>query len=294
MDALASYYDRLLTDTADPAGPPPITGSLVARARAAPTDQVIDWIGPYLDRVRLLGLRTAELHLALASDPDDPLFAPQPLDVMHQQSMYGSVSGRLARTFERLRRRLAGLPPEQRTLAEAVLAREADLDRQLARIAARRIDGLRLRIHADYHLAQVLWSGEDYVVIDFEGEPGRPPAQRRFKRTPMRDVAGMVRSFHYASAAALRDGRLRVDDASRLQAWAPPWAHWVSASFLGGYLDRAGGTALVPRRDDNLELLFEFCVLEQCVRELGRDLDHRPEWLEVPLRGLLAQVGGGA
>ena len=206
----------------------------VERSRAAPSDQVIDWVGPYLDRARLLGLRTAELHLVLASDPNDPMFAPQPFDIMHQQSIYGSVSGRLARTFERLRGRAAALPPEQRALADAVLAREADLDRRLARIAARRIDVVRIRIHGDYHLAQVLWTGEDFVIIDFEGEPGRPLSQRRFKRAPLRDVAGMVRSFYYASAAALRDGRHRHEDVAGSRTWAPR----VGALGLG----------VVPRR----------------------------------------------
>src|SRR6185436_1623173 len=268
--------------------PPSIEGSLVERARAAPGDHVIDWIGAYLDRARLLGLRTAELQLVLASEANDPLFAPQPLDIMHQQSMYGSVSGHLARTFELLRSRASRLPAELHALVDAVVAQEGAIDRILAGIALRRIDAMRLRIHGDYHLGQVLWTGDDYVIIDFEGEPGRPPSQRRFKRPPLRDVAGMIRSFHYASAAALRDGRRRQEDVARLQAWAPPWAHWVSASFLGGYLDRAQDSVLVPKRQGELEMLLEFFLLEKCIYEIGYELNHRPEWLEIPLRGLIA------
>jgi len=291
IDSLARYYDRVLASEAAAGAPPPITGSIVERAGAAPDDQVIDWIGPYLDRARLLGLRTAELHLVLASEPNDPLFAPQPLDIMHQQSMYGSVSGHLARTFELLRNRAPRLTPEQRALVEAVLPHEAQIDRILAAIAVRRIDATRLRIHGDYHLGQVLWTGEDLVIIDFEGEPGRPLSQRRFKRPPLRDVAGMIRSFHYASAAALHDGRLRQEDTARLTGWAAPWSHWVSASFLGGYLDRAKGSVLVPKRQGDLELLLEFFLLEKCIYEVGYEVNNRPDWLEIPLRGLIAHAG---
>jgi maltose alpha-D-glucosyltransferase/alpha-amylase len=290
IDELARYYDRLLAGGAGGEGPPRITGSFVERARVAPGDQVIDWIGAYLDRARLLGLRTADLHLALASDPNDPLFAPQPLDIMHQQSMYGSVSGHMARTFELLRGRVGHLTPEQRALVDVVLPQEAQIDRVLAAITSRRIDAIRIRIHGDLHLAQVLWTGDDHVIIDFEGEPSRPLSQRRFKRAPMRDVAGMIRSFHYVSAAALSDGRLRHEDVARLGDWAAPWAQWVSVSFLGGYLDRAKGSVLLPKRDGDLDLLLEFFLLEKCIYEIAYELNYRPEWLEIPLRGLIAHA----
>jgi maltose alpha-D-glucosyltransferase/alpha-amylase len=288
MDSLARYYDRVLAS--ESGEPPPIDGSLVDRAQIAPDDRVIDWTGTYLDRARLLGLRTAELHLVLASEPSDPMFAPQPLDIMHQQSMYGSVSGHLARTFELLRNHAPRLTPEQRTLVELVLPQEPHIDRTLSAIAVRRIDATRIRIHGDYHLGQVLWTGEDYLIIDFEGEPGRPLSQRRFKRPPLRDVAGMIRSFHYASAAALRDGRLRQEDVARLTGWAATWAHWVSASFLGGYLDRARDSILVPKRQADLQLLLEFFLLEKCIYEVGYELNNRPDWLEIPLRGLIAHA----
>jgi maltose alpha-D-glucosyltransferase/alpha-amylase len=290
MDSLARYYDEVLSGEASAGSPPPITGSLVERARTAPDDQVIDWIGAYLDRSRLLGLRSAELHLVLASEPNDPLFAPQPFDIMHQQSMYGSASGHLARTFDLLRSQVARFTGEQRALVELVLPHEAHIDRQLAAITTRRIDATRIRIHGDYHLAQVLWTGDDLVIIDFEGEPGRPLSQRRFKRSPLRDVAGMIRSFHYASAAALRDGRLRHEDVARLAAWAPPWADWVSAAFLGGYLDRAKDGVLMPKKQADLELLLGFFLLEKCIYEVGYELNQRPDWIEIPLRGLIAHA----
>jgi maltose alpha-D-glucosyltransferase / alpha-amylase len=288
LDALDRYFDAVLSAERRPDVPPVEPGSILQRARAAPSDRVIDHVGTYIDRVRLLGLRTAELHRVLASDANDRVFAPEPYDIMHQQSMYGSVSTHMARTFDQLRARLASLSPETRALAEAVLAREAEIDRLLERVTRRRLEVIRTRVHGDYHLGQVLWTGEDFVIIDFEGEPGRPLSQRRFKRNPLRDVAGMLRSLDYAGAAALRDGRHRPEDVPVLEVWARAWAQWVSASFLGGYLDRVAGARILPPNDSDLEMLLTFFLFEKVIYEIGYELNNRPDWIEIPMRGLLA------
>jgi maltose alpha-D-glucosyltransferase/alpha-amylase len=247
---------------------------------------VIDWIGTYLDRARQIGLRTAGLHQALASEAADPLFAPQPFDIMYQQSLYQSASGMMSRTFDRMRSRLSGLSGSVRALAEQVLAAEPRADRALARVAKRRLDAVRIRVHGDYHLGQVLWTGDDFVIIDFEGEPARPASQRRFKRCPLTDVATMLRSFDYVSEAALRDGRLRTEDVAQVAPWAHAWTDWISAAFLRGYFDALRGTRLLPNPAE-LALLIDFYVLEKCISEIGYELDHRAEWLEIPMRGML-------
>jgi maltose alpha-D-glucosyltransferase/alpha-amylase len=292
LDALDRYFDRVLADERRPETPPLQPGSLVDRAHIALSDQVVDKIGPFLDHVRLLGRRTAELHLQLSGASTDPLFAPEPYDIMHQQSTYGSAIAHAARTFDLVRSRLGALSPELRALAESVIAREPELDRVFARITRRRLDMMRMRIHGDYHLGQVLWTGNDFVIIDFEGEPGRPLSQRRFRRNPLRDVAGMVRSLRYASAAELRSGRHRPEDAVRLEAWARAWSGWVSAAFLAGYLERAQGSRLVPTNGADLAMVLEFFLLEKCVYEIGYELNNRPDWLEIPLRGLLELLPG--
>ena len=180
------------------------------------------------------------------------------------------------------------MTPEARALAETAVAREGELDRWMERITRRRIDTIRTRVHGDYHLGQVLWTGDDFLIIDFEGEPGRPLTQRRFKRNPLRDVAGMLRSLEYASVAALRDGRHRPDDMPLLQEWASAWAQWTSASFLGGYLERVGGTRIAPTNESDLDLLLRFFLLEKVIYEINYELNNRPDWVEIPLRGLLA------
>jgi maltose alpha-D-glucosyltransferase/alpha-amylase len=287
LDALDRYFDAVLSDPRRPEEPPIPQGSLVQRARQAPSDRVIDWLGTYIDRARLLGMRTAELHVALASDPNDPIFAPEPYDIMHQQSMYGSVSAQVSRTCDLLRNRLARLSPESRTLAEIILSREGEIDRLLEHITRRRIDVIRTRTHGDYHLGQVLWTGDDFKIIDFEGEPARPLSQRRYKRNPLRDVAGMLRSLQYATYAALRDGRHRAEDMPVLQVWARAWAQWASASFLGGYLDRAANTRILPPSDAELEMLLHFFLVEKVIYEIDYELNNRPDWVDIPLRGLI-------
>ncbi|MEO8840574.1 MAG: maltose alpha-D-glucosyltransferase [Kofleriaceae bacterium] len=283
QDALDRYFDRLVSDDKRPEVPP-----------AGPvTERAIEWIGPVIDRLRLLGTRTAELHLVLAA-ATDPLFAPEPYDIMHQQSIYGSVTSHVARTFDQMRAQLRHMHPELQVLAETALARESQLDRMLAGVTRHRIDVLRTRVHGDYHLGQVLWTGEDFVIVDFEGEPGRPLSQRRFKRNPLRDVAGMIRSLHYASAAGLRNGKHRPEDIVMLRPWARAWSEWTATAFLDGYLAKVAGSRLVPRNDGDLKLLLDFFLLEKCVYEIGYELGNRPDWAEIPLHGLLALLGDPA
>jgi len=291
QDALDRYYDAVLADPAHPSAPPLPAGTLLEQARFAPSLQIVDWVGLFLDRMRLLGARTAELHLALTSDNADPLFAPEPYDIMHQQSIYGSAVAHAARAFDVLRRRKAELAPDVRARAEEVIARELELDRVLARVTKRRIDTVRARHHGDYHLGQVLWTGADFVIIDFEGEPGRPLSQRRFKRCPLRDVAGMIRSLQYASAVALQSGKRRPEDLELLEGWANDWSAWTSAQFLAGYLERAEGARFVPKHDPDLELVLEFFLLEKVIYEIGYEINNRPDWVDIPLRGLLALLG---
>jgi maltose alpha-D-glucosyltransferase/alpha-amylase len=288
MGSIDRYFDQLLADEQRRSETPAIfAGTLLERSQSAPPPQIRDWVGSYMDLARLLGTRTAELHLILASESRDPLFAPEPYDIMHQQSIYGSASAHAARTFDLLRGQLPVLPPETRAMAETALAREGELDHMSAAITKRRIDVVRTRIHGDYHLGQVLWTGDDFKIIDFEGEPGRPLSQRRFKRNALRDVAGMIRSLRYASAAGVRDGRHRAEDAQRLEPWARAWSSWMSAAFLGGYLERAQGSRLVPRNDADLTLLLEFFLLEKCIYEIRYEINNRPQWVDIPLRGLL-------
>jgi maltose alpha-D-glucosyltransferase/alpha-amylase len=290
LDALDRFFDRILSSehaalpSLDPA-------PLAVRARSVASEADRSTIGPYLERARLLGTRTADLHLALASNPKEPAFVPQPFDGMHQQSLYHGAHDLAARTWRLLKKHRTENAAHD-VLIERLLRVEKEVDAALEKVCQKKITVDRIRLHGDYHLGQVLWTGEDFVIIDFEGEPGRPMSHRRLKRCGLRDVAGMIRSFHYATAAALRSGRPRHEDLATLEQWTPVWTARVSSEFLGGYLERAGGASFVPQTDEGLAALLDFYLLEKCVYEIGYELNNRPDWLDIPARALFGLLEG--
>ena len=158
--------------------------------------------------------------------------------------------------------------------------------------AARTRCSVRTRTHGDYHLGQVLWTGKDFVIIDFEGEPLRSVGERRLKRSPLRDVAGMLRSFDYAANVGLRQGvdlGLVADLPSavkQLGGWARLWTAWVCRRFLDGYLGAAEGQPFVPTDVDDLRLLLDVFLLEKASYEVRYELDNRPDWVAIPLAAL--------
>ncbi len=296
LEGLDLFYERVLSDEDARAVTAPLPPrSLLAAARSEPHPLAARLAGAHLVRARLLGERTAALHRALGQGGQDPAFRREPFSMLHQHSLFQSAHGMLARTFELLRRRLPALSTTglTRAIAEAALPREAEIDARLREILARKLEVARIRTHGDLHLAQVLWTGEDFVIIDFEGEPARPLSERRYKRSALRDVAGMLRSFDYAGAAALRGGRVRPEDTPALVGWTDAWVAWASASYLAGYLGAierdegdAQGPPLIPRDERDVALLLDFHLLEKCIYEIGYELNNRPDWVDIPLRGL--------
>jgi maltose alpha-D-glucosyltransferase/alpha-amylase len=155
--------------------------------------------------------------------------------------------------------------------------------------------GRRIRLHGDLHLGQVLFTGRDFVLIDFEGEPARSLAERRRRRSALYDVAGMLRSFHYAAELALTEATegspLRAEDVARLGPWARRWVEVVSRAFLRGYFDQTGNADWLPNGEDARRQLLEVHQLEKALYELGYELNNRPELVGVPLRAILDLLG---
>jgi maltose alpha-D-glucosyltransferase/alpha-amylase len=244
-----------------------------------------------LHEAALLGERTGELHLALISAPDDPVFAPERVTTLYQRSLYQALRSSLRSNLALLRRRRHSLGAAEVELADAVLAREADLLAALSSITKEKIEAVRLRTHGDYHLGQVLFTGNDFVVIDFEGEPLRPLSERRIKQLGLRDVAGMLRSYQYAARSALAATlETRVEDPDHvadLTKWAEAVDRWLEASFLRGYLGVVGETPIVPAESRHLRWLLDSLLIAKAAYELGYELNNRPDWVEIPLRGLL-------
>jgi maltose alpha-D-glucosyltransferase/alpha-amylase len=187
------------------------------------------------------------------------------------------------------------VPEPLRPQAEKILSRENEILSRLRAVCQRRIAGQRIRCHGDFHLGQVLYSGTDFIFIDFEGEAARSLGERRIKRSPLRDVAGMLRSFDYITDMALFKqlelGNLQEQDLPLLEPWTGFWSRWVSAVFLRAYLEVLKTSDLLPHDPNELVILLDAHLLEKAVHELGYELKNRPAWLKMPLRGILQLIG---
>ena len=297
LDHLKRFYSDVLVEHT---GQPPTRADarLLERAEGPPPPgPVLESLGGHLEMMRTLGLRTGELHLALASDAEDPAFAPERMTTLYQRSIYQSMRNLAARVLEPLRSVRPSLDGDVAALADRLLAHEDRLALHFRALLGERIDALRIRCHGDYHLGQVLFTGSDFVILDFEGEPARSLSERRLKRSALRDVAGMLRSFDYAAQGGLldltREGVVRAEDAPRLTPWSDLWREWMSSAFLRTYLRTVEGSRLVPESRPQLEMLLDVLLLEKAVYELGYELNNRPDWAAIPLRSVLELLGLG-
>jgi trehalose synthase-fused probable maltokinase len=288
LKALAEYYERV-SQLGGPLSEVPHAPLLKLSDQTLPGD-ARQRIGPYIDAAALLGRRTAELHLALASDPDDADFAPQAFFETDLRAFANSAVQLLTANFGLLRQLRDGMPDHSRHDADRVLKLEESARRRFQLLTGLKVSATVTRIHGDYHLGQVLFTGNDFVIIDFEGEPARPLEERRKKRSPLHDVAGMLRSFHYAAYAPLlqqQSGeRSPQEQLQVLGHWAQYWQEWVSATFLKTYLEVAGSSSFIPQEREELALLLDLYLLDKAVYELGYELNNRPSWVRIPLDGI--------
>jgi maltose alpha-D-glucosyltransferase/alpha-amylase len=298
LDAVGEFYERAAAE-GSPA--PTIDGAgvrdILAITEAAPMPEVLKRMGSYLDVAKLLGRRVAELHRALAAR-DDPAFAAEPFTSLYQRSTFQTMRNQASATFATLRRLMPALPDDVRPQAETALALQERVMAEVRDLTKAKVNAARIRTHGDFHGGQVLWTGKDVVIIDFEGEPGRPLSERRHKRSALADVAGMLRSFHYAAFGTLLNprvgGTVRREDVARLEPWATAWYVTVCSAFLGAYLKEATTQPFVPESRDELVTLLELSMLQKTLYELAYELNNRPDWVSIPLRGLLELFGAHA
>ena len=252
-------------------------------------------VGGYLEWARLLGQRTAEMHLALAAEKFNPNFTPEPFSDLYQRSLYQSMRNLAGNTLRLLEKRLPSLPPLAKSNAERLLAQEGRLLNCFHRMIEQKFRVMRIRIHGDYHLGQVLFTGKDFMILDFEGEPARSLTERRLKRSVLRDVIGMLRSYHYAAYTVLQQivaGGAKQDKESDAafaaqEKLAVFWYTCVGSTFFQEYLSVVKGHSLVPDETENLEILGFSYLLDKAVYELAYELNNRPHWVNIPLVGLL-------
>lgn len=292
LDVLDRYFEVALTQPANVEPVVPLKSVLALIEDSVPP-LAGELIGAYLPSAQLLGQRTAELHLALTADKKDPAFTPEIFSTHYQRSIYQSMRTLGLQAFRLLHQRVKHLPEGVAAEARQVLDRQSEVFRRFQAVLQRKISTLRTRYHGDYHLGQLLYTGKDFIVIDFEGEPARPLSERRMKRSPLRDVAGMLRSFQYAAYAGLfeqeRKGMLNShpEGMSVLEPWARFWQHWVAVVFTKSYLDVAQQGTFLPRTPTDLQVLLDAFVLEKAVYELNYELNNRPDWVRIPLRSIL-------
>jgi len=291
LDEVERYFERVLVESRDQRAVPEPRRDALQLVGQEPPPLAADVIGGYLGTAELMGRRTAGLHTALASDPDDPAFAPEPFSKLYQRSLYQSMRNLTTRVFRLLDDAMPGLPDDLRQDAGRLRDRQSDVLGAFARLSERKVEAARIRVHGDLHLGQLLLTGKDFVFIDFEGEPARAVGERRIKRTPLADVAGMLRSFDYAVSTVLTTRVLGPmappEQAALLGRWSRLWSKWVAAAFLNGYFSGTGDAAILPSDPNDVALLLQTSLLEKAVYELGYELDNRPAWARVPVRGIL-------
>jgi maltose alpha-D-glucosyltransferase/alpha-amylase len=189
------------------------------------------------------------------------------------------------------------LSDKQRHIPQAIqlLDLESTVARRFRRLLETKVNAQRIRVHGDYHLGQILYTGKDFVIIDFEGEPARPLSERRIKRSPLRDVAGMLRSFHYAAYTGLfgRAGPTSQENPAFMEPWILFWHQWVTAGFLRAYMDSASEGSFLPRTRREIEVLLDGLLLEKATYELRYELNNRPDWVKVPIAGILQLLESG-
>jgi len=292
LDSMSQYLDRVVTRSPDEVRNLLAPMPFVARLHRTDIPALAgELIGPYLENVRLLGRRTAEMHVALASDNSNPNFAPEPFSVLYQRSLYQSMRNHSGQMFQLLRNNLKTLRGTILDQALKMLDLQNEVLSRFRSVLSRKIAAKRNRIHGDYHLGQVLYTGKDYVIIDFEGEPARPLTERRIKRSPIRDVAGMLRSFHYAAYTSLfghlGSALVRPEDLATLEPWARVWNIWVCKTFLESYIEHAAAGEFLPVDREEVDILLNIYLLEKALYELGYELNNRPDWIQIPLTGIL-------
>jgi maltose alpha-D-glucosyltransferase / alpha-amylase len=294
LDQLGEYFSSV----AGLATPPEMLAPGFLDERELPRE-ARDLAPAALEAAALLGKRTAEMHLALSTATEDPAFTSEPLSRADLTNDSRRIDAQINSTLEALKVKLSTLKDLTADDAALLLSRRINLFDRAHSITSSSSAGLKIRIHGDYHLGQILrtpaLNGEpgDFVLLDFEGEPARPLVERRQKQSPLKDVAGMLRSFSYVSHAGL-DQYLTSNDVTQtseidsISGWARLWQNSVSAEFLRGYREAIGANpTLLPSPQQSQSLLAAY-LLEKALYELLYELNNRPGWLRIPLTGILA------
>ena len=293
LDSLAGFFERALASGRHKA-PQVVSSHPIRLMDERLPGEARELLGSYVDSASLLGTRTAQMHVALTDAEGGTDFAPEAFARPDAERLYESMLGQAEMAFRLLRAKQDVLSGETAEAARHLLHLESDVRARFASLRSYPISAARIRSHGDYHLGQVLYTGNDFMIIDFEGEPARPLAERRAKGLAMRDVAGMVRSFQYAAYAALFGQVSGVspdpEKIHLIESWAGYWTAWVSAIYTKAYFAQAASLPFIPAKQIERLLLLDAFLLEKALYEVSYELNNRPDWVRIPLKGILNLV----
>ncbi len=289
LDDLARFYERVASRAQTVDANAIEARSLFDRGVGSPPSDVSQAIQTYARAAKKLGSRTAEMHLALSQATDNPAFEPEPISSEDVAVIRREILAQAERAFALLDENRHRLSAEVRDDAEWLLANGFAAVENLIQQTQHVPNAVKTRVHGDYHLGQVLWTNGDYVILDFEGEPTRTIVERRAKFSPLRDVAGMLRSYHYAAYAGLfACTKQRPDLLTRLLPWAEMWQRAISTAFLTEYRLTAGDAPFIPKDEREFASLLDGFMLAKALYELSYELNNRPSWVRIPLGGVMA------
>ena len=295
LDHLGLFFEHALAvPQEDPRARDLVVPDPLSDLQPAMPSLIAELLGSYMDAVRMLARRTAQLHAALASRPDIADFAPEPFTEFYRHSVYHGILAHLNRVLDTVRNRARVLPAAVQEELQHMLSRERDLRKHLLLLRDNRVGGLRVRLHGDLQLANVIHSGNDWMITNFEGDPYRSLSERRIKRSAVRDVATMLRSFHYVSHAVLFGDVPGIippqEGHPAIEKWAHAWYRWVSNVFLHEYWQSAAGADFLPQRQEERHFLLGSYLMERALLEIEHELQHRPQWVRIPLHGILEHL----
>lgn len=292
LDQLEGYFDNVIREALGQKSPEITTESFMDLLEEEIPQQLFELAGSYSDTAALIGQRVAEMHLVLGSEPKGAeAFSAETFPPHYQRSLFQSMRNLYGKNFPLLKKRLSKLPENVRPLAQEVVDREKEVLDRFHKIVDKKVVAKRIRCHGDLHLGQMLFTGRDFMILDFEGEPLHSLTERRIKRSPLRDVGGMLRSFHYASYTVfqrkIQEGFVSKESREEFEQWTLFWYRWIGRAFLKSYLDHIQPGGFLPRSSSAVETLLDIYLLEKAIYELSYEINNRPDWVEIPLKGIL-------
>ncbi|MBV6342395.1 maltose alpha-D-glucosyltransferase [Candidatus Magnetobacterium casense] len=297
LDFLRMYYEKILSAKEDATRELTVAKGFLKDFLSVTGEKLSatlsEFIGiKYIEAADLIGKKTANMHMALCNETNPDDFAPEAFTSLYQRSLFQSMHNMTKRVFELLKKNIGRIPYEFRQEADELIEREKDIIGVFNTFVDIKISSVKIRIHGDYHLGQLLYTGNDIIVTDFEGEPSKSINERRLKRSPLKDLAGMIRSFSYASYSTL----LKTDvfsawDIDELKDYAHMWYICVSGIFINSYLEAIKKSPQLSFDQAEIKTLMRIYLLDKAVYEVGYELNNRLDMVIVPIRGIKSILG---